>query len=131
MKGNRPIPFIYPHMRASNGNSALGITQNPSQKVSALYLSPQSDFLCSNVREPPCWQPPLLRPPLACICLSNKPLGTCSHCPWHSGYRCPVFELETKQQTNLNHTTLSHLPGTPSEAKRFPPTHHPDSKHFS
>jgi len=131
MKGNIPIPFIYPNMRASNGNSALGITQNPSQKVSALYLSPQSDFLCSNVRQPPCWQPPLLRPHLACICLSNKPLGTCSHCPWQSGYQCPVFELETKQQTNLNHTTLSHLPGAPSEAKRFPPTHHPDSKHFS
>lgn len=98
MKGNIPIPFIYPYMRASNGNSALGITQNPSQKVSALYLSPQSDFLCSDVREPPCWQPPLLRPPLACICLSNKPLGTCSHWPWYSGYRCPAFELETKQQ---------------------------------
>lgn len=100
MQGNIPILFIYPHMRASNRNSALGIIQNTSQKVSTLYLSPHSDFLCSDIREPPCWQPPLLRPPLACICLSNKPLGTCSHWPWYSGYWCSVFELENNKAKN-------------------------------
>ena len=130
MKGNTYSFHLPPH-EGKQWKFCPGHYSKSQPEVSALYLSPQSDFLCSNVREPPCWQPPLLRPPLACICLSNKPLGTCSHCPWHSGYQCPVFELETKQQTNLNHTTLSHLPGAPSEAKRFPPTHHPDSENFS